>query len=149
MRNATKYPDPENYRPERWLEPGWPTFQAPLTQFPTIKGMSSFGYGQRQCLGMTLTQDELIVACGAVLWGFNLSKKIDPVTKKEIEIDTKASNSLLIVKPNVYQMGIHPRSEKRRQQIVDGWEESDARDKAERAAFIKSADLRMAGETLL
>ena len=149
LRNATKYPDPENFRPERFLEAGWPTFQEPLTQYPTIKGMSSFGWGQRQCLGMTLTQDELIVACGAILWAFNIKKKVDPVTGKEIEIDTKASNSLLIVKPDVYSMAFEPRSEKRRAEVEENWAESDKRDKEERAAFIRDAELRLAGELCL
>lgn len=149
MRNETKYPDCENFRPERFLEAGWPTFMEPLTQYPTIKGMSSFGYGQRQCLGMTLTQDELIVACGAVMWAFNLKKKMDPVTGKPIEIDTKASNSLLIVKPDPYSMAFEVRSEKRKQEIIDNWTESDNQDKADRAAFLRDAELRLAGEMTL
>lgn len=149
MRNETKYPDAEHYRPERFLEPGWPTYQEPLTQFPTIKGMSSFGYGQRQCLGMTLTQDELIVACGAILWAFNLKKKVDPLTGKEIDIDTKASNSLLIVKPDKYSMAFEPRSEKRRQEIIDNWTESETRDNEERSTFLREAELKRAGEMTL
>ena len=36
LRNPQKYPDPENFRPERWLEADWPTFQDPLTMYPTI-----------------------------------------------------------------------------------------------------------------
>jgi cytochrome P450 len=66
MRNPKKYPDPDNYRPERYLEPSLPTYREPPIVYPTVKGLSSFGYGQRQCLGQTLTQDELLLACGAL-----------------------------------------------------------------------------------
>lgn len=45
LRNPTKYPDLENYRPERWIEPGWPTYQEPLKKYPNVKGMISFGWG--------------------------------------------------------------------------------------------------------
>lgn len=75
LHNPVKYPKPFEYRPERWLEPDWPTYQEPLTQYPTVVGMTSFGWGQRTCLGQIVTRDETLVACGGLLWGFNLGKK--------------------------------------------------------------------------
>jgi hypothetical protein len=138
MRNPVKYPDPNSYRPERYLEPSWPTYREPLTVYPTIKGLSSFGYGQRQCLGQTLTQDELLVACGALCWGFHMKKKLDK-NGREIEIDINKSNSLLIVKPDPFLMGFIPRSEKRRSEMIAQWEAAEAKDLAEREAFLKSA----------
>ena len=104
--------------------------------YPNVKGMSSFGWGQRACVGQTLTQDETVVACGGVVWAFNLRKKTDPVTGLEIDIDVNASNSLLIVKPDPFQMAFHPRSELRKQEIIKNWETSDAMDKAQREAFL-------------
>ena len=139
LRNPQKYPDPENFRPERWLEADWPTFQDPLTMYPTIKGMSSFGFGRRTCLGQSLTQDELLVACGALLWAFNLKKKIDPITGLEIDISLTASNSLLIIKPDPFEMAFEPRSASRKAEIDDNWKMADEADKAARAAFIKAA----------
>lgn len=134
-----KYPDPDNFRPERWLEPGWPTFQEPLTQYPTVKGMSSFGWGQRACLGQTLTQDEMLVSTGSVCWGFNLTHKIDPVTGRKIDIPLNKSNSLLIIKPDPYQMAFEPRSEARKQQMIDNWKTAEAKENEERAAFLRAA----------
>ncbi|KAH0284788.1 cytochrome P450 [Aureobasidium namibiae CBS 147.97] len=142
--NPVKYPDPESYRPERWLEAGWPTFQEPLTQHPNIKGMTSFGFGQRQCLGMSLTQDELIVACGALAWAFNLKRKVDPATGREIEVPTDKCNSLLIVKPDPFEMAFEPRSEARKADVIREWKITEAKDNEERAAYAKAAAL---GET--
>ncbi|KAJ2986407.1 hypothetical protein NUW58_g5044 [Xylaria curta] len=141
LRNPTKYPDPDNFRPERWLEPGWPTYQEPLTQFPTIKGMTSFGWGQRTCLGQTLTQDELIVACGALSWCFNLKPKKDLATGLDLPVPLDRSNSLLIIKPDPFQMMFEPRSEGRKQQALRLWAESEARDQNERFEFAKQATL--------
>jgi cytochrome P450 len=144
LRNPAKYPDPENFRPERWLEPNWPTYKSPLTMYPMVKGMSSFGFGQRACLGQTLTQDELLVACGGLLWGYNLKKKIDPVTGVEVDISLTASNSLLIIKPDPFQMAFHPRSQTRKAEIIQNWQLADDMDTKDRQAFAKAAALERA-----
>ncbi|KAF2787573.1 cytochrome P450 [Melanomma pulvis-pyrius CBS 109.77] len=142
LRNPVKYPDPESYRPERWLEAGWPTFQVPLTKFPSIKGMTSFGWGQRQCLGQTLTQDELVVACGGLMWAFNLKKKINSATGEEIDVPLNKSNSLLIVKPDPFEMTFEPRSVIRKAEIVEQWKMAEANDTEMRAAFLRVAEGR-------
>ncbi|PNS15515.1 3-hydroxyphenylacetate 6-hydroxylase [Sphaceloma murrayae] len=121
LKDPKKYPDPNNYRPERWVEPGWPTYQEPLTQYPTLKGMSSFGYGQRQCLGMALTQDELFISCGTLLHYFNLRKALD-ANGQEISPDPDKSCSLLIIKPDDFQMRFEIRSEEKRREVIDSWE---------------------------
>ncbi|KAL7625940.1 hypothetical protein AAE478_002709 [Parahypoxylon ruwenzoriense] len=139
LRNPDKYPDPENFRPERWLEPGWPTYQEPLSTYPTIKGMTSFGWGQRQCLGQTLTQDELIVACGALGWCFNLKPKKDPVTGNNLPVPRDESNSLLIIKPDPFQMAFEPRSPARKEEAFRLWIESDAKDKEAKEEFLRVA----------
>ncbi|KAI0436454.1 cytochrome P450 [Xylaria telfairii] len=139
LRNPKKYPDPDNFRPERWLEPDWPTYQEPLTQYPTIKGMTSFGWGKRQCLGQTLTQDELLVACGALSWCFNLKQKKDSTTGLYLPVPLDKSNSLLIIKPDPFQMEFEPRNEARKQQALQLWAESEERDALERSAFAKQS----------
>ncbi|KAG4217522.1 hypothetical protein PC116_g33997 [Phytophthora cactorum] len=108
--------------------------------YPTIKGMTSFGWGQRQCLGQSLTQDELIVACGALAWCFNLKQKKDPVTGEDIPVPTNKSNSLLIIKPDSFQMAFEPRSEARKEEALRLWAESDAKYQREKEEFLKEAD---------
>ncbi|KAK7726279.1 hypothetical protein SLS57_003365 [Botryosphaeria dothidea] len=142
LRNPIKYPDPENFRPERWLQPGWPTYQEPLTMYPTLKGMTSFGWGQRQCLGQSVTQDELVVACGALAWCFNLKHKTNPATGDKVHIPLDKSNSLLIVKPDPFQMEFEPRSEKRKQEAIRLWHEAEVKDLQQRADFLKVAEMR-------
>ncbi|KAJ4361378.1 hypothetical protein N0V95_001889 [Ascochyta clinopodiicola] len=142
LRNPVKYPDPESFRPERWLEPGWPTFQGPLTKFPMITGMSSFGWGQRQCLGMSITRDETITGCGGLMWAFNLKRKVDPVSKSEIEVPLDKSNSLLIIKPDAFEMAFEPRSEARKAEIAQQWKDAEAKDVTDRAAFLRAAEAK-------
>lgn len=143
LRNPVKYPQPEEFRPERWLEVGWPTFQEPLTKYPDIVGMTSFGWGQRQCLGMSITRDETVTGCGALMWAFNLRRKVDPVSGKEIEVPLNKSNSLLIIKPDPWEMAFQPRSESRKQEVIQLWKEAEAKDIQERAAFAKASEMNI------
>jgi hypothetical protein len=103
--------------------------------------MTSFGWGQRQCLGQTLTQDELVIACGGLLWGFNLKRKIDPATGEEIEVPLNKSNSLLIVKPDPFEMAFEVRSKGRRAEIVEQWKATEMLKAEEKAAFLKNAEV--------
>jgi hypothetical protein len=102
--------------------------------------MSSFGWGQRQCLGMSLTQDEMLVATGALMWAFNLKRKVDPATGLDIEVPLDKSNSLLIVKPDPFQMAFEPRSAERRAELVEQWKNAEAKDKEVRSAFLRAAE---------
>lgn len=74
-RDPEMYPDPEAFNPLRWIDPSFPTFKGPLTQYPSIINMSQFGYGRRTCQGMTVTEADLIAGIGSMAWLFNISKE--------------------------------------------------------------------------
>src|SRR2546421_3377596 len=44
-RDPVAYPDPEAYNPARWLDPSFPTYKEPLTEFPKLMGHHQFGCG--------------------------------------------------------------------------------------------------------
>lgn len=100
--------------------------------------MSSFGWGQRQCLGMSITRDETFVACGGLLWGFNMGQKKD-ANGRLIPADINKSNSLLIVKPDPFEMAFEPRSAERKADIQRLWKETDEIDTNERRTFLETA----------
>jgi hypothetical protein len=75
------------------------------------------------------------------VWGFNLMKKVDPTTGLEIDISLDASNSLLIIKPDPFQMAFVPRNEARKAEITQNWILADDKDRKERKAFVKAATL--------
>ncbi|KAK3689321.1 cytochrome P450 [Podospora appendiculata] len=124
-RVPSKYPDGDNFRPERWLEPGWPTYQEPLTRYPNFReghAMHSFGWGRRTCLGQNIVDDEMFVFGAAQLWAFNSGPKICPRTGIPVPIDTQATNSHVILEPNTFQLSFKPRSPERAKQILEGYQ---------------------------
>jgi hypothetical protein len=68
-----------------------------------------------------------------------MGHKIDPDTGHRIEIDTETCTSFLVTMPCPFQMMLVPRSERRRSDIVKMWSEAEARDKEERAVFLRAA----------
>ncbi|KAH7318295.1 cytochrome P450 [Stachybotrys elegans] len=121
-----KYPDPENYHPERWLDPSWPTYEGPLTKYPNLRdghGMHTFGWGRRTCLGKSLADDELFLIAASVCWGFDLSTKKCPHTGEEVPIDSQATNSNVILEPLPFAIDIKPRSEERARLMLGQYSE--------------------------
>ena len=76
------------------------------------------------------------------MWAFNLKRKVDPISRKEIEVPLNKSNSLLIIKPDAFEMAFEPRSEARKAEIAQQWKDAEAKDAAARAAFLRAAEAK-------
>jgi hypothetical protein len=78
------FPDPETFNPLRWVEPGYPTYQEPLTQFPTIINSTQFGYGRRTCQGQTVTDEDLLIGIGSIAWLFDIKPTPDKPSERVV-----------------------------------------------------------------
>ncbi|KAF2867212.1 cytochrome P450 [Massariosphaeria phaeospora] len=90
-RDPTMFPDPEAFNPSRWVEPGYPTYQEPLTQYPTIINCSQFGYGRRTCQGQTVADEDLFIGIGSIAWLFDISRTAkdtsSPTSEPDVVVD--------------------------------------------------------------
>ncbi|KAF2856684.1 cytochrome P450 2E1 [Plenodomus tracheiphilus IPT5] len=76
-RDPDMFPDPEAFNPLRWVDPAYPTYQEPLTRFPTIINSTQFGYGRRTCQGQTVSDEDLLIGIGSIAWLFNIERTSD------------------------------------------------------------------------
>lgn len=117
--NPEVYPDPEIFRPERFLGPN----EAPSPSAYV------FGFGRRICPGRLLADSSLFLTIAQSLAVFEISKAVDEKTSKVTEpvVGTTAG---LIAHPLPFQCRIVPRSEKhagmiRTVQFEHPWEKGD------------------------
>ncbi len=75
MREEQIYPEPDCFRPERWLESNFPTYQEPLTIYPNLKRFAAFGHGRRICPGLEVTEKALFLQVSSLFWACNVKKK--------------------------------------------------------------------------
>lgn len=108
-RDPELYPDGDAYRPERWLENEWPSYQEPLTVYPRLMGFSGFGSGRRVCPGVELTEAELLVACGSLIWGFEMLPCVDERTGEKRWPDPTNRNSNVIGGPEHFDFDLRVR----------------------------------------
>jgi len=123
-RVPAKYPDSESFRPERYLERGWPTYMEPLSKYPNFRdgaSMHTFGWGRRTCLGKDMVDDEMFICGAAICWAFNLRPNICAHSGRAVPIDTQATNSHVILEPSPFQLSIKPRSPERANEILEGY----------------------------
>ncbi|RFU23995.1 hypothetical protein B7463_g12342, partial [Scytalidium lignicola] len=113
-REEALYPDPETFRPERWLEPEYPTFRAPLTEFPNLKRFSAFGFGRRICPGLESAENALFIQVSSLAWACNVTRKKDkdgndiPVPLYDYSAGTNTA-------PKPFAFDLIPRSQERLQ----------------------------------
>lgn len=77
QRDPELYPDPDVYNPGRWLDPAFPTYKEPLTEYPNLKGFSAFGHGRRICQGITIAENSANLQVAFLAWGCDIRRARD------------------------------------------------------------------------
>jgi Cytochrome P450 len=108
-RDPSVYPDPEAFKPERWLEPRYPTYKEPLAYYPSLKGHSGFGWGRRACPGQDHSEIVHFTVISMILWSSQICTKKDPVTGKEILPPVMDYTPYVIVRPNWWEFEVKTR----------------------------------------
>ncbi|KAL2783463.1 cytochrome P450 [Aspergillus keveii] len=108
-RNPRDFPDPDQFRPERFLDERRP--------FPNKKGHSAFGWGRRQCSGQPLAEQGLFLTFARLLWAFEMRPALDRSVKEE-QLDIFAFTESENIRPEPFGARFIPRNEARRAIIM-------------------------------
>ena len=68
-----------------------------------------------------------LVGCGGLTWAFKFEKKKDEIGR-EIPIEWRKTNEMLIVKPDEFAFQCRPRSEKHGNMVQEAWRDAKESD---------------------
>lgn len=111
LHDPIAYPDPEAFRPERFLAPDGTLIEDPLLT-------SAFGWGRRLCPGRFLADSTAWAVVASVLSAFNVSKAKD-AEGREISVDTEFTDHGAACQPRPFKCSIVPR-DVRAEEIIAG-----------------------------
>ncbi|KAK0204195.1 cytochrome P450 [Desarmillaria ectypa] len=113
MHDEDTFPDPPEFQPERYLDPG--SGASEIME-------NSFGFGRRLdlisiCPGIHLAENSVFLAIATMLSVFHISKAVDSVTGEEINLEVEYDG--FISHPQPFRCKIQPRSKVRRDLILE------------------------------
>jgi len=118
MHDPVMFPDPDAFRPSRFLSPANPR----LADFEL-----PFGFGRRICPGMHLARNSLFINIARLCWAFDISPSIDPQSKEPILPDTWNYTDGFNSKPVSFDCGFTVRNERIEECIISEWKGAQSR----------------------
>ncbi|KAK1846604.1 cytochrome p450 [Colletotrichum chrysophilum] len=103
-RNPRDYPNPDEVRPERFLD------EAQRRPNPSKRGIFTFGWGRRVCSGQPLAEQGVWFTMVELLWAFRMRSVDDQGNDKKLDIF--AFNNSPAPRPLPFNVEFTPRSEK-------------------------------------
>ncbi|KAJ1300416.1 hypothetical protein OPQ81_005236 [Rhizoctonia solani] len=104
-RDQNIYPNPEEFDPDRYLDPNVPPLPV-------------FGWGRRKCPGLHFGEASVLIVLTSILSMYNISKRKDQ-DGNEIQPEIKDAPNSLSLELELFDLRIEPRSDRHRQLILE------------------------------
>ena len=118
--DPARHPDPRRFEPDRYKDDFQSLGDAAANPDASKRDQFTFGAGRRICPGIHVAERSLFLGVSRILWGFDIKPTLD-AQGKEIIPDQEKLTQGFVCMPEEFPAKITPRSEIRRQRIVDEW----------------------------
>lgn len=88
-RNPLDFPEPDEFRPERFLK----GLERP---YPNARGSNPFGWGRRQCSGQPMAEQGLLYSLGRMIWAFKIQPGLDDQVSTPLDRSVSPSSSFSV-----------------------------------------------------
>ena len=117
MNDPEMFPNPDEFRPERFIE----TTNPRLIDFEL-----PFGFGRRICPGMHLARNSIFINIARLMWAFDIQPALDAEGKPIIPDSTNYTDGFNSI-PVSFQCRVVPRNEKVIETIKSEYDSAMAR----------------------
>ncbi|CAE6537901.1 unnamed protein product, partial [Rhizoctonia solani] len=104
-RDESIYPNPEEFNPDRFLD-------------PSVPPVPVFGWGRRKCPGLHFGEASVFIVLASILSMYNISKREDS-SGAEIYPEIKDSPNSLTLELEPFDFRLEPRSDRHHQLILE------------------------------
>ncbi|KAK4160082.1 putative cytochrome P450 E-class, group I [Cladorrhinum sp. PSN259] len=122
--DPARHPEPRKFNPDRYENDFQSLGDAAANPDHTKRDTFTFGAGRRICPGIHVAERSLFLGVSRMLWGFNVTPALD-ANGKPILPDQEKLTQGFVCQPEEFPCTITPRSEARKQIIIDEWKAAE------------------------
>ncbi|KAK4221067.1 cytochrome P450 [Podospora fimiseda] len=123
--DPARHPEPRKFNPDRYENDFQSLSDAAANPDHTKRDTFTFGAGRRICPGIHVAERSLFLGVSRMLWGFNITPALD-ANGKPILPDPEKLTQGFVCQPEEFPCTITPRSEARKQIMIDEWKAAEA-----------------------
>ena len=127
--DATRYKNPHQFDPERYINDQQSSFEAAINPNVSERDHFTFGAGRRICPGIHVAEQNLFLAISRLLWAFEFSCYVDN-DGNEIRPDPSKLTQGFVCAPLPFKSVITPRDARRAMVICGEWDKAKKADLA-------------------
>jgi len=119
-----RYANPQEFNPDRYADDHQTAAESAQNADVAKRDNFTFGAGRRLCAGIHLAEQSIFLGIARILWTFDITPKVDPITSAPILPDPDRYTQAVVCMPEPFPATLTPRSPGRVEKVMAEWQEA-------------------------